>query len=186
LRDFSKADNGASFNRGDSMLPGGPDPAAPHVLSVDRENGFARIRFDGVKVGVCLPLGWQAMEDPERGVGFSADRQYRLIVWRLDFAFEGVRDAEQYAASKAGAIQARRPGVKAQARKLPDGTFLIVYENVPPSQGDNGKRTVFDVVQPKPGDPKLGVLLTLGVPGGDGERGLKLLALLKLKLEVDW
>ena len=72
-----------------------------------------------------MPLGWQAKEDWERGVGFSGDKRYRLIVWRVDFAFEGVNDAEHYAATKAGAIQARKPGIarpgtQARRRHVPD------------------------------------------------------------------
>jgi hypothetical protein len=169
------------------MLPAGPDPAAARLLGVDKENGFARVRFDSVRVEVSLPLGWQATEDSERGVGFSANRLYRFIVWRVDFTAEGVRDAEQYAAAKMGAIKSRRRGVEAQARRLSDGTFLIDYQNVPPtSQGDNGNRTVFDLVMSYPGDPKRGVLLTLGVPASDANRGLKLLALLKQSTRIDW
>ena len=87
-----------------------------------------------------MPLGWQATEDWERGVGYSSDKRYRLLVWRVDFAFEGVQDAEHYAATKTGTIKARRPGIQAQARKLSDGTFLIVYENAPPGQGPWGSR----------------------------------------------
>ena len=186
FRDFAKADNGASFNRDDSMKPGGPEPGPAHILGIDNEGGFARIQFDSIKIEVSLPLGWRASEDPERGIGYSADRSYRVILWRVDFAYEGVQDAEQYASSKRGAIQSRRPGVKAQVRKLPGGIFLVVYESVPPSQGDSGMRTVFDLVFSKPGEPKQGVLLTLGVPAVDMDRGLKLLALLMLKLNIQW
>jgi len=187
FRDFAIADNGASFNRADPMIPGGPDPAPSRLLAIDTANGLARVMFESVKIEVSLPLGWQATEDADRGVGFSADRRYRVLVWRVDFAFEGVRDAEHYAATKTGVIKSRRPGVQAQARKLADGTFLIVYENVPPSRGDgSGLRTVFDLVTSKPGNPKEGVLVTLGVPASDSERGLKLLALLKSKLVIRW
>jgi hypothetical protein len=45
---------------------------------------------------------------------------------------------------------------------------------------------VFDLVMSKPGNPKEGVLMTLGVPASDSERGLKLLALLKSRLMIDW
>jgi hypothetical protein len=186
FRDFGRQDNGASFNRTDPMLPGGPDPAPARLAGVDNANGLVRVFFDSVKVEISLPQGWQATEDNDRGVGFSPDRKTRVLVWRLDFAFEGVRDAEHYAATKAGSIKARRPGVQTQARKLGDGTFLIVYENVPPSRGDSGMRTVFDVVIPKPGNPKQGVLMTLGVVAADTERGLKLLALLKSRLVITW
>jgi len=186
FKDFANMDNGASFNRTDPMLPGGPDPAPARMLGVDNANGLVRVFFDSVKVEISLPQGWQATEDGDRGVGFSADRRTRVLVWRLDFAFEGVRDAEHYAATKVGSIMARRPGVQAQARKLADGSFLIVYENVPPSRGDSGMRTVFDVVIPKPGSPKEGVLMTVGVVATDSERGLKLVALLKSKLIITW
>ena len=43
---------------------------------------------------MALPLGWQATEDWERGVAYSSDKRYRVIVWRVDFAYEGVKDAE--------------------------------------------------------------------------------------------
>jgi len=186
FKDFANLDNGASFNRTDPMLPGGPDPAPARMVSVDNANGLVRVFFNSVKVEISLPQGWQATEDGDRGVGFSADRKTRVLVWRVDFAFEGVRDAEHYAATKVGSIMARRPGVQAQARKLADGSFLIVYENVPPSRGDSGLRTVFDVVIPKPGSPKEGVLMTLGVVAADSARGLNLTALLKSKLSIRW
>ncbi len=186
FRDFGIPDNGASFNRTDPMIPGGPEPAAARLLGIDSANFQARVLFQSVKAELSLPLGWQATEDGDRGVGFSSDRRYRVLVWRVDFAFEGVRDAEHYAATKAGVIKSRRPGIQDQARKLSDGTFLIVYENVPPSRGDSGQRTVFDLVLSKPGNPKEGALMTLGVPASDSERGLKLMALLKSKLSVKW
>jgi hypothetical protein len=187
FRDFATFDNGASFAKVDSTFGGNSaNPAPSRVVSIDNDGGFARIRFESIRTVVALPLGWQATEDWERGVGFSADQSYRAIVWRVDFAFEGVRDAEHYAATKAGAIMARRHGVHAEARKLSDGTFLIAYENVPPGHGDTGPRSVFDLVMSKPGDSKAGALLTLGVPATNAVRGLKLLALLKSKLEIDW
>ncbi len=188
FKDFGVADKGASFFRTDPTLdPNAVTNARPaKVLEVDSDKGIARVRFDSVKIEMGLPLGWQAMEDWERGVGFSGDRRYRVIVWRVDFAFEGVRDAEHYAATKSGAIKARRPGIRAQARKLGDGTFLVVYENVPPGHGDSERRTVFDLVVGNPGDAKKGVLMTVGVPASDAERGLSLVALLKSKLKIEW
>jgi hypothetical protein len=186
FRDFGTPDNGASFNRTDPMLPGGPDPRRRGIVGVDNANGLVRVFFQSVKVEISLPQGWQANEDGDRGVGFSPNRKSRVLVWRVDFAYEGVRDAEHYAATKTGSIKARRPGVQAQARKLADGAFLIVYENVPPSRGDSGQRTVFDVVIPKPGNPKEGVLMTLGVVAADTDRGLRLLALLKSKIVITW
>ncbi len=183
FRDFAVADNGSSFNRVDPMIGSGAQPTQSKVLAIDTAGGFARIRFDSIRIEVAMPLGWQAIEDWERGIGFSADKRYRLIVWRVDFAFEGAQDAEHYAAMKMGAIRARKPGVQAEARKLGDGTFLVVYQNVP-TEGE--PRTVFDLVVARPGKPKEGALMTLGVPASDSDRGFKLMALLKQKLRVDW
>jgi hypothetical protein len=186
FKDFATPDNGASFNRTDPMLPGGPEPAPAKLVAIENAGGFARVYFASVKVEVALPLGWQATEDSERGIGFSGDHKTRVLVWRLDFPFEGVRDAEHYAATKMGAIKARNAAVRTEARKLPDGTFLVVYDNAPGSRGDSGPRTVFDLVVSKPGKPKEGVLMTLGVPAGNSDRGLKLLALMKQKLVITW
>ena len=187
FRDFAVNDNGVSFSRGvDPMISGGPNQVSSRVASVDTANGLARIQFGSIKVEVALPLGWQATEDPERGVAYSADKRYRLIIWRVDFAFEGVRDAEHYAATKAGAIQSHKPGVTAQARKLPDGTFLTVYENAPKAQGDREPRVVFDLLQQRPDNPKEGILMTLGVPASDATRGLRLLALSKQNMRINW
>jgi hypothetical protein len=186
FKDFGAPDNGASFNRTDPMLPGGPEPAPAKLVAIDTANGLARVYFQSVKVEASLPLGWQATEDSERGVGFSGDRKTRVLIWRVDFTFEGVRDADHYAATKMGAIKARTPGLRTEARKLSDGTFLIVYENAPPSRGDSGPRTVFDLVISKPGNPKEGVLMTLGLPAADTERGLKLMALMKSKIGISW
>jgi hypothetical protein len=187
FRDFAVFDHGSSFSRFESTFGNNSaNPAPSRVLGIDNDNGLARIRFDTIRVEASLPLGWQATEDWERGVGYSGDRRYRLLIWRVDFEFEGVSDAEHYAATKVGTIKARRPGVQGQARKLRDGTFLIVYENVPPSQGDTQRRVVFDLLMSKPGNPKEGLLMTLGVPASDTDRGLKLLALLKSRLRVEW
>ena len=187
FRDFAVNDNGASFNRGvDPIIAGGPNQVSSRVAVVDSAQGLARVQFGSIKVELALPLGWQATEDWERGVAYSGDKRYRLIVWRVDFAFEGVKDAEHYAATKIGSIQARRPIIQAQARKLGDGTFLIVYENAPKGQGDSEPRTVFDLVVQHPGNPKEGILLTLGVPASDAVRGLKLMALLKQNMRINW
>jgi hypothetical protein len=187
FRDYAVSDNGASFNRGvDPIIAGGPNQVSSRVLGVDSAQGLARVQFASIKVELALPLGWQATEDWERGVAYSGDKRYRLIIWRVDFVFEGVKDAEHYAATKTGSIQARRPTIKAQARKLGDGTFLIVYENAPKGQGDSEPRTVFDLVVQRPGNPKEGILLTLGVPASDAARGLKLLALLKQNMRIIW
>lgn len=186
FRDFSTNDNGASYSRGDPMIAGGPNQVSSRVLAIESANGLARVQFGSIRVELALPLGWQATEDWERGVAYSSDKRYRLIVWRVDFAYEGVKDAEHYAATKSGSIQARRPTVQAQARKLGDGTFLVVYENVARAQGDAEQRVVFDLVTQKPGDPKEGVLLTLGVPASDAARGLKLVALMKQNMKITW
>jgi hypothetical protein len=183
FRDFAVSDHGSSFSKVDPMIGSGANPTQSRVLAIDNAGGFARIGFDSIKIEVAMPLGWQANEDWERGVGFSADKRYRMIVWRVDFAFEGVNDAEHYAATKAGAIQARKPGSKAQVRKLADGSFVVVYQNVP---SEGGPRTVVDLVVPRPGVPKEGVLMTLGMPVSDADRGLKLMALLKQRLHITW
>jgi hypothetical protein len=183
FRDFAVLDNGSSFNKVDPMIGSGAVPTQARVVAIDSAGGYARVRFEAIRVEVALPLGWQANEDWERGVGFSADKRYRVIVWRVDFTFEGVNDAEHYAATKVGAIQARKPAIKAQARKLGDGSFLVAYQNVP---GEGEPRSVLDLVVPRPGQPKEGVLLTLGVPSTDTDRGLKLMALLKKHLRIDW
>jgi hypothetical protein len=183
FKDFAASDNGTSFNQVNPMIGSGAQPTQAQILQIDSGGGFARIRFNSIRTEVAMPLGWQAQEDWERGIGFSADKRYRVIVWRVDFAFEGVNDAEHYAATKAGAIQARKPGTRAQVRKLADGSFLVVYQNVP---GGAEPRTVFDLVVPSQGKPKEGALMTLGVPGSDADRGLRLMALLKQKLRIDW
>ena len=187
FRDFAVNDNGASFNRGvDPIIAGGPNQVSSRVVAVDGAQGLARVQFGSIKVELALPLGWQATEDWERGVAYSGDKRYRLIIWRVDFPFEGVKDAEHYVATKTGSIQARRPTVQAQARKLSDGTFLIVYENVPKAQGDSEQRVVFDLLFQRPGNPKEGILITLGVPASDAARGIKLMALQKQSVRINW
>jgi hypothetical protein len=188
FRDFSNNDNGASFSRSerDPMISGGPNQLSAKVASVEADKGLARIQFGSIRVEIAVPLGWQATDDWERGVAYSSDKRYRVIVWRVDFPFEGVKDAEHYAATKIGAIQSRRPTVHAQARKLGEGTFLMVYENVPKTQGDNEPRIVFDLVRQNPSNEKQGVLLTLGVPASDAVRGLKLLALMRDNMRISW
>ncbi|HQS14155.1 hypothetical protein [Reyranella sp.] len=187
FRDFGVPDNGASYTRGEQSIGGGTTQKFTRVLGIDPASQAVRLRFDSVKVELLLPMGWQASEDGERGVAYTIDKRIRLIVWRVDFAYEGVRDAEHYAATKAGSMKARRPGVQAQARKLPDGRFLVVYENVPRGPSDSsGPRTVFDLVIPDPRNTKVGVLVTLGVPTSEAGRGLHLLALITQNMRIDW
>lgn len=183
FRDFGTPDNGASFRRGDQIIGGGSSQTFSKVIGIEPGSSAVRVRFDAIRIELTLPMGWQATDDWERGVAYSLDKRYRVVVWRVDFAFEGVKDAEHYAATKAGSIKARRPGVQAQARKLGDGALVIVYENVP---SDGGPRTVFDLVIPNPRNPKLGVLLTLGLPASDTGRGLAFLALLKQNIRIEW
>ncbi len=125
FKDFGTADNGASFSRNDPVQAGRPEPTAARLVAIDTANGLARVYFETVKVEASLPLGWQATEDSERGVGLSADHATRVLIWRVDFAFEGVRDADHYVATKAGAIEipyARhsRRGPKIARRHVPD------------------------------------------------------------------
>lgn len=186
FRDFGTPDNGSSYTRGEQSVGGGTTQSFTRVLGVDQAQQAVRLRFDSVKVELLLPMGWQATEDGERGVAYTLDKRIRLIVWRVEFAYEGVKDAEHYAATKAGSIKARRPGVQAQARKLGDGSFVIVYENVPKGANDSGPRTVFDLVVPNPRNPKFGVLVTLGMPAAEAGRGLALLALITQNMRIDW
>jgi len=187
FRDFGTPDNGSSYTRGEQSIGGGTTQKFTRVLGIDPTTQAVRLRFESIKVELLLPMGWQASEDGERGVAYTTDKRIRLIVWRVDFTFEGVKDAEHYAATKAGSMKARRPGVEAQARKLRDGSFLVVYENVPKGQSDSsGPRTVFDLVIADPKNPKLGVLVTLGLPGSEAGRGLQLLALITQNMRIDW
>lgn len=187
FKDFGTADNGASYSRGSQVIGGDSNNSQTlaKVVGIDREQSAVRVRFDPIRIEMLLPMGWQATEDWERGVAYSLDKRYRVVVWRVDFAFEGVKDAEHYAATKAGSIKARRPGVQAQARKLPDGTMVVVYENVPKGPNDSGPRTVLDLVMPDPKNPKLGILVTVGVPSSDTARGIGLMALLKQNMRID-
>lgn len=187
FRDFGVPDNGASYTRGEQSIGGGTTQKFTRVLGIDPASQAVRLRFDSVKVELLLPMGWQASEDGERGVAYTIDKRIRLIVWRVDFAYEGVRDAEHYAATKAGSMKARRPGVQAQARKLRDGSFVVVYENVPQGPSDSsGPRTVFDLIVPDPRNPKVGILITLGMPASEASRGLQLLALITQNMRIDW
>ena len=186
FRDIGTPDNGASYTRGEQSIGGGTTQKFTRVLGIDPATQAVRLRFESVKVELLLPMGWQANEDGERGIAYTIDKRIRLIVWRVDFAYEGVKDAQHYAATKAGSIKARRPGVQAQARKLSDGSFVIVYENVPKGTTDSGPRTVFDLVIPNPRDAKQGVLVTLGMPAGEAGRGLAMLALITQNMKIDW
>lgn len=187
FRDFGTPDNGSSFTRGEQSIGGGTSQSFTKVLGIDQAQQAVRLRFDSVKVELLLPMGWQASEDGERGVAYTLDKRIRLIVWRVDFSYEGVKDAEHYAATKAGSIKARRPGVQAQARRLGDGSFVIVYENVPKGPNDSGgPRSVFDLLIPNPRNPKVGILLTLGMPASEAGRGLQLLALISQNMRIDW
>ena len=73
FRDFAVLDNGSSFNKIDPMIGSGANPTQARILAIDNAGGYARVRFDSIRVEVGLPLGWQANEDWERGVGFSVD-----------------------------------------------------------------------------------------------------------------
>src|SRR5262245_42375562 len=85
FRDFGSSDRGASLNRDDHQREGGPNQVTSRVVTIDNDKGLARIAFDSIKVEVAIPLGWQATEDWERGVAYSSDRRYRLIIWRVSF-----------------------------------------------------------------------------------------------------
>ena len=69
---------------------------------------------------------------------------------------------------------------------MSDGTFMVVYDNAPKAHGDSEPRAVFDLVIPNPRNAKEGVLVTLGVPANDAVRGLKLMALIKESIRINW
>ena len=186
FRDIGTPDNGASYTRGEQSIGGGTTQSFTRVLGIDQASQAVRLRFDSIKVELLLPMGWQATEDAERGVAYTLDKRIRLVVWRVDFAYEGVKDAQHYAATKAGSMKARRPGVQAQARKLSDGSFVVVYENVPKGPTDSGPRTVFDLVIPNPRNATQGVLVTLGMPANEAGRGLAMLALISQNMRITW
>jgi len=75
FRDFSSNDNGASFSRGDPMIAGGPNQVSSRIAAIESDKGLARIQFSSIRVELALPLGWQATEDWERGVGYSSDKR---------------------------------------------------------------------------------------------------------------
>ena len=155
--------------------------AFTRVLGIDQPARRFALRFDSIKVELLLPHGLAG----DRGLGAGRRLQrstsaIRLIVWRVDFAFEGVKDAEHYAATKAGSIKARRPGVKAQARKLGDGTLPDRLRERAEGTGRQRARARCSTWSShNPSNPKEGVLVTLGVPASEAGRGLQLLALIK-------
>ena len=110
----------------------------------------------------------------QHGCPWDIDQTFRTIApYTIEEAYE-VADAIE------------RDDMPALKEELGDGTFLIVYENAPKGQGDSEPRTVFDLVVQHPGNPKEGILLTLGVPASDAVRGLKLMALLKQNMRINW
>ena len=152
FRDFATNDNGASFSRGDPMIARRSQPGVvARSCSVDGANGLARIQFRCIRVELALPLGWQATEDWERGVAFSSDKRYRRPRLAGRFRLRGRQGRRALRRDQEPApIQARRPAVQAQARKLGDGTFLIVYDNVPSARRRRAEGGV------RPGDPEAG------------------------------
>ena len=66
------------------------------------------------------------------------------------------------------------------------GNFCQQVQRLFGGRSDAENRVVFDLVVPRPGKPKEGVLMTLGVAARDYDRGFRLMALLKSKLRVDW
>ena len=83
--------------------------------------------------------------------------------------------------------QAQRDSVKAKADRERMIKEAQAYANgiLPKAQGDAEQRVVFDLVTQKPGDPKEGILVTLGVPASDAVRGLKLMALIKQNMKIN-
>lgn len=155
------------------------------LTSVPKE-GFARIRSKAVDVEMSVPLGWHAIEDNERLAIFNPDRTVRIIVWRVDLEFEGVPDLEKYLVGKAAALRVRYPKVQATSRALPNGSFLGVFNDVPPRAGDKEPRAIFDLLTPNPQNPKRALLMTFGTPASQTDRYLPLLALLERSQKIKW
>jgi len=156
------------------------------VVSVDAAQGLARVRFKSVECELAIPLGWHAIEDRERAAIFTPDRSARLILWRVDLAFEGAADVEKYVTAKQAALRTRIPQLAAQVRRLAEGEFLAVYTNVPARRGDSEPRVIFDLVTPNPTNKLRALLMTLGVPASRADRYLPLLALLSRERKVSW
>src|SRR5262249_61304765 len=93
------------------MISGGPNQLSSKIASVEADKGLARIQFGSIRVEIAVPLGWQATEDWERGVAYSSDKRYRVIVWRGGFPFQGVTVAEPLTAAQSRRIQPRPPGI---------------------------------------------------------------------------
>src|SRR5258708_38874269 len=109
FRDFSSNDNGASFSRGDPMIAGGPNQVSSRIAAIESEKGLARIQFGAIRVELAVPLGWQANEDWERGVAFSSDKRYRVIVWRVGLCLKGGKESADHDATQRPATQTPPP-----------------------------------------------------------------------------
>lgn len=156
------------------------------LLTAVPKEGYARIKSKAVDIELSVPLGWHAIEDNERLAIFNPDRTVRVIVWRVDLEFEGVPDLEKYLVGKTAALRVRYPKVQATSRALPNGSFLGVFNDVPPRAGDKEPRAIFDLLTPNPQNPKRALLMTFGVPASQTDRYLPLLALLERNRKIKW
>jgi len=95
-------------------------------VAVEGANGLARV--SSAPSGSNWRCRWLAGDRDWSGVSLQQRQALPLIVWRVDFAYEGVKDAEHYAATKAArsrlaADRQARPASWAMA-------LLVVYDNV--------------------------------------------------------
>ena len=156
------------------------------LLSISAAEGYGLIRSKAVSIDQKVPLGWHAIEDNERLAIFNPDRSVRIIVWRVDLAYEGVPDLEKYMEIKAGGLRSRFPAIQASSRTLPDGQVLGVFNNVPARKGDREPRAILDLITPNPQNPKRAVLMTFGTPMSKAQEFLPLLALMASGREITW
>lgn len=156
------------------------------LVSVNREQGSAVIRFASAKMTLPIPLGWYAMDDGERGAAFTADENVRIIARQLDLEFEGMKSIEQYASVKRAIQQQRAPRARIFERRLSTGEVLNVYEAVPARANDSGPRTIYEVLTADPSDPKRGHQILLGVPDGEGPKYMPLLGLIMQDRKLEW
>ena len=136
FRDFATLDNGASFARGDPMIAGGPNQVSSKVVGHRQRQGLRPrpLRADPGRRWRCRSAG----RPPRTGSGASATAATSAIASSSGGSTSTSRASRTPSTmprTKVGSIQARRPGVKAQARKLGDGTYLVVFENVTEGTG---------------------------------------------------
>jgi len=106
FKDFAIADNGASFNRNESIPGSGAGPA--RLIGVRQRQWQGACRFDSIRSR--FPYRWLARgSDSERGVAFQRRPKLPATGVADRLRLEGVKDPEHYGADQGRAIEARRP-----------------------------------------------------------------------------